>query len=151
MVCQLREIFRRDLPPPMPHSCQSLRQNGQSCLCFYYFVFLFFFHVVCSHVYFFSLFCLLVCSVQDYTSYPFNSDEGGADYYLSKSDCVTCITSLDCTPPPRLTSSPYVDRVDGRSIRSSSLYGNRAGQNTFLDPKKIMIAGQTTREKPFGD
>jgi hypothetical protein len=119
---------------------------------FYFFMcFYVFFHVVCSHViYFFSLF-LLVCSVQDYTSYPFNSDEGGADYYLSKSDCVTCITSLDCTPPPRLTSSPYVDRVDGRSIRSSSLYGNRAGQNTFLDPKKIMIAGQTTREKPFGD
>ena len=64
---------------------------------FLFFVFCFFSRCVFSRIFLFPL--LLVCSVQDYTSYPFNSDEGGADYYLSKSDCVTCITSLDCTPP----------------------------------------------------
>jgi hypothetical protein len=89
----------------------------------------------------------------DYSTYPPNSNEGGADYYLNANDCTKCLISQDCDTPPRLQSSAYVDRVDynGGDSSSISLFGNRKSRNVLLNPKKIMIAGQTTREKPLGD
>jgi hypothetical protein len=93
----------------------------------------------------------------DYSFYPPNSENGGVDYYLTVRDCTSCLTSNDCEQTSRLTSSPYVDKMTTASSSSldtnrdlPSLFGHRESENVFLDPEKIMIAGETTREKPLG-
>ena len=93
----------------------------------------------------------------DYSFYPPNSDNGGVDYYLNRNDCNHCLISNECDQTPRLTSSPYVERIKLASTTHTtstlysmpSLYGNRKSENVFLNPKKILIAGKTTREKEF--
>ena len=93
----------------------------------------------------------------DYSFYPPSSENGGVDYYLTVRDCTSCLTSNDCEQTSRLTSSPYVDKMTTASSSSldtnrdlPSLFGHRESENVFLDPEKIMIAGETTREKPLG-
>ena len=78
----------------------------------------------------------------DFTTYPPNSEEGGADYYMSEEDCTKCLVTDECSQTPRTTFSARISRP---------LFGNREGRHVLLPEKKILVAAQTQRNKPYGD
>ena len=77
----------------------------------------------------------------DFTRYPPNSIEGGADYYLREKDCINCLVSDVCDQPPRTTFSARINRP---------LYGNRNGQDVLLPRDRILVTSQTQRNEPYG-
>ena len=78
----------------------------------------------------------------DFTTYPPNSEEGGADYYMSEEDCTKCLVTNVCGQTPRTTFSARISRP---------LYGNRKGRHVLLPEKEILVAAQTQRDKPYGN